>query len=86
MVVALDEVIDNSIRANATLISLKLLDDGGGQITGLVFSDDGVGCMCLLLRSACYSATAFFRQSAQHSVLVLAGGNPGMHGYVPPTV
>lgn len=41
-VVAFDEVIDNSIRANATCITAKLLDSGGGLVTGLVCSDDGV--------------------------------------------
>jgi hypothetical protein len=43
-VMAFDEVIDNSIRANATCITAKLLDSGGGLVTGLVCSDDGVSC------------------------------------------
>lgn len=42
VVVAFDEVIDNSIRANATCIKMQLLQDAAGRVTGLVCNDDGV--------------------------------------------
>lgn len=51
-IVAFDEVIDNSIRANATCITAKLLDNTGGLVTGLVCSDDGVS----RTRPWCFSA------------------------------
>jgi hypothetical protein len=41
VVVAFDEVIDNSIRANARCIQAELVSDGG-PVLGLVCSDDGV--------------------------------------------
>lgn len=42
MVVALDEVFDNSIRANATKITLELVQSGDRGVVGLVCRDDGV--------------------------------------------
>lgn len=42
MVVAFDEVIDNSIRANARHITYASKIDRGGRVTGLVAKDDGV--------------------------------------------
>lgn len=57
-VVAFDEVIDNSIRANATCITAKLLDSGGGLVTGLVCSDDGVSSHALECFSAVLAAAA----------------------------
>lgn len=41
VVVAFDEVIDNSIRANARHITYASIDRGG-RVTGLVAKDDGV--------------------------------------------
>jgi hypothetical protein len=42
VVVAFDEVIDNSIRANATCIKAELVVKDVGLVLGLVSSDDGV--------------------------------------------
>jgi hypothetical protein len=42
VVVAFDEVIDNSIRANATCITLQLQQDNSGTVTRLECNDDGV--------------------------------------------
>jgi hypothetical protein len=44
VVVAFDEVIDNSIRAGAKRVAFKLQTDGGGLVTGLECQDDGVSC------------------------------------------
>lgn len=50
VVVAFDEVIDNSIRANATCIKAELVVSDGGLVLGLVCSDDGVSASSAVYR------------------------------------
>ena len=51
MVVAFDEVIDNSIRAGASVISFGLIDAGNGVVKGLVCKDNGVSGVLEFFRS-----------------------------------
>lgn len=58
VVVAFHEVIDNSIRANATHVTFQALREtqDGGPITGLLCRDDGVSCTFGQVAKLCASA------------------------------